>query len=69
MIRDFRIYLNRHELAEILLSSGVFPELVDVGVNAEDVHFEVADSDQKHLSSTAIRDGGCTLCMMCKAGE
>lgn len=66
MIRDFRIYLNRQELAEIILSTGAFPELGDAGATLDDIHFEVADKDQKHLASAAIRDDGCLLCMMCK---
>jgi hypothetical protein len=69
MIRDFRIYINRLELAEILLGSGAFPELVDAGASTDDIHFEVSDTDGEHLASAAIHDGGCMLCLMCKVGE
>jgi hypothetical protein len=69
MVRDFRIYINRSELAEILLDSGAFPELGEVGVRKDDVHFEVADSEGKHLSGGAIRDSGCKLCLMCTVND
>jgi hypothetical protein len=69
MIRDFRIYLNRQELADIILGSGAFPELQHVGATSDNIHFAVADSNQQHLASAAIRDGGCMLCLMCTVDD
>jgi hypothetical protein len=67
MLRKIQIYLTRSELALIISESRLLPDLQ--GFDLDAIHFEVADGDHKHLSNTAIRNGGCLLVIMGEVGE